>query len=367
MGKEEEIKIEDTNMAGAGGAEDKALRKRAAQTEMAWEDAGQKPGIIVWRIEKFKVKAWPKEQYGQFHKGDSYIVLQTIETRRAMEFHIYFWLGNESSIDEQATAAYKTVELDAFLDGRPTQSREVQEQESEQFHRVFPTITYLEGGIESGLRVTLNNHDLYDSKLYQIRKTKKGVQKKQVPLSRDSLNEGDCFVLDAGRSIYIWHGREAHPLEKYEANAEASRLETKRGEFCHATMNLDKRFWHLLGGEGPIKPANEGSDEMPSMERGEGVLYRWSDENGELEMTEVGRGKLSRSMLDTNDVMILDHIDEVCIWVGKGCTLAEKETALKTAKDFLKMNGRSIQTTPIHMYKEGQTIKNKLWNSIFAK
>ena len=36
---------------------------------------GQRPEVRVWRIEKFLVKAWPKELYGKFHKGDSYIVL----------------------------------------------------------------------------------------------------------------------------------------------------------------------------------------------------------------------------------------------------------------------------------------------------
>ena len=34
---------------------------------------GQTPEVRVWRIEKFQVKHWPKEQYGEFFKGDSYI------------------------------------------------------------------------------------------------------------------------------------------------------------------------------------------------------------------------------------------------------------------------------------------------------
>lgn len=32
-------------------------------------------GVEVWRIEKFKVVLWPKERYGEFYTGDSYIVL----------------------------------------------------------------------------------------------------------------------------------------------------------------------------------------------------------------------------------------------------------------------------------------------------
>ena len=34
---------------------------------------GQTPEVRVWRIEKFQVKDWPKEKYGEFFRGDSYI------------------------------------------------------------------------------------------------------------------------------------------------------------------------------------------------------------------------------------------------------------------------------------------------------
>ena len=34
-------------------------------------------------FQKFKVKAWPKEEYGQFYNGDSYIILN-------VSLHIFF-------------------------------------------------------------------------------------------------------------------------------------------------------------------------------------------------------------------------------------------------------------------------------------
>ncbi len=41
---------------------------------MAFENAGQEPGIQVWRIEDFEAVAY--DNIGNFHVGDSYIVLK---------------------------------------------------------------------------------------------------------------------------------------------------------------------------------------------------------------------------------------------------------------------------------------------------
>lgn len=43
--------------------------------ESAWKDAGLKPGLQIWRIEKFTVVSWPSDRTGSFYDGDSYIIL----------------------------------------------------------------------------------------------------------------------------------------------------------------------------------------------------------------------------------------------------------------------------------------------------
>ena len=45
------------------------------------------------------------------------------------------------SKDEYGTAAYKTVELDTYLDDAAVQHREVQGHESQMFLDLFPTVT----------------------------------------------------------------------------------------------------------------------------------------------------------------------------------------------------------------------------------
>jgi hypothetical protein len=51
------------------------VREHAGDKDPAWESAGQQEGTQIWRIEKFAVVEWPKEKYGSFYDGDSYIVL----------------------------------------------------------------------------------------------------------------------------------------------------------------------------------------------------------------------------------------------------------------------------------------------------
>ncbi len=51
------------------------MREHAGGKEPAWETAGQAVGTQIWRVEKFAIVEWPKNRYGSFYNGDSYIVL----------------------------------------------------------------------------------------------------------------------------------------------------------------------------------------------------------------------------------------------------------------------------------------------------
>jgi len=69
----------DSNMALFGSDLEKNVKKDAAATEVAWKGAGTKVGLQIWRIVQFKVKSWPKDDYGKFYSGDSYLILNTYQ------------------------------------------------------------------------------------------------------------------------------------------------------------------------------------------------------------------------------------------------------------------------------------------------
>ena len=223
----EQAKLEDSNMANYGSEEHREMKKEAAKKEKAWEGVGQKVGPQIWRIEKFKVKHWPKDKYGEFFGGDSYIILNTKENDEGKkEYDVYFWLGSETTQDEAGTAAYKTVELDDLLGDEPVQYREVEGNESKGFLSLFPKMTVMKGGVESGFNHVKPKE--YKPRLLHVCGFGKKVQVYEVPLKPESLNNSDCFVLDAGLQLFQFNGTNASAWERRKANAIVDGLKAAR-------------------------------------------------------------------------------------------------------------------------------------------
>lgn len=64
-------------------------------------------------------------------------VLQTRKTGSSFSYNIHYWLGKESSQDEQGAAAIYTTQIDDHLGTVAVQHREVQGHESETFRTYF--------------------------------------------------------------------------------------------------------------------------------------------------------------------------------------------------------------------------------------
>ena len=58
-----------------GSIYEKALRLQRAEGEPQWKTIKKEPSFYIWRIEKFSVVPWPKDQYGTFYQGDTFIIL----------------------------------------------------------------------------------------------------------------------------------------------------------------------------------------------------------------------------------------------------------------------------------------------------
>jgi len=360
--------IADSNIANLGSDLEKKVKAAAAEKEPAWDNAGKKVGLQIWRIEKFKVKAWPTDQYGSFFDGDSYIVLNTYNKPGlpALLFDVHFWLGTHTSQDEAGTAAYKTVELDDKLGGAPIQHREVQGHESDLFLSYFNNqIKLLSGGVDSGFKHV--KPEEYKPRLLHL-KGKKKIRVTQVDLHRESLNSGDVFLLDLGLTIYQWNGKKCGPQEK-QKGAQMSRAlvdERKGRAKAHILEEGDKEveFWSVLGGEGYVKTAEEGGDDNEAEQSTTKVLFQLSDSTGQMVFKQVGTGSgVKKSLLDHDDVFILDTGAEVFAWIGKGASPDEKAKALGFAQDYLTKYNRPAYLPICRILDGGE---NPTFNAAFS-
>lgn len=369
MLKAKEYKIEDSNIAMLGSDLEKEVRKAAADTEPAWDNAGKELGIQIWRIEKFKVISWPKDQYGEFYDGDSYITLHTWKKpdEPKLYWDVYFWLGKYTTQDEAGTAAYKTVELDDKLGGDPVQHREVQGYESEGFLKLFNgQIRLLSGGVDSGFRHV--EPEKYEPRLLHIKGKARKIRVAQVPLEHSSLNSGDCFLLDAGLKLYVWQGKGAGVFEKSKGGELAQAIDDEReGKPERFTIREGESgdeaqaFYGFLGGSAAdIKSAEEGGDDAEAALSGDKALFQLSDASGELTFTKVDGTSLDKFVSD--DVMIYDAGHHVFAWIGKGANANERKNALGYAQSYLTKYNRPAFLPISRVFEGGE---NEEFNASF--
>lgn len=327
----------DSNLALFGSDLEKNIKKEAAQTEKAWAVAGKKVGLQIWRIVKFAVEEWPENQYGEFYNGDSYIILHTYKTADNDElmYDVHFWIGANSSQDEYGTAAYKTVELDIFLDDKPVQHRQVQGFETDKFKSYFKTIKILNGGAESGFRRV--SPEAYKHRLLQIKIENRKGSVVEVPLKRSSMNNGDVFIFDKGLHLIQWTGKDASPFERNKASDVAAIIDAERNGKPKIEV-LDDQDINDMPESLTALFRDEGSGNGPPPQRQpfEKKLNRLSDISGNLEFQEISSGSaVKRSQLNTNDVFILDTQKECFVWIGKGASIEERRSAFIYAHNYL--------------------------------
>ncbi|XP_060079406.1 gelsolin-like protein 2 [Ylistrum balloti] len=334
----------DSNMALFGSDTDRKVKKESAMEEPAWQGAGQAPGIKIWRIVKFKVTDWPKEDYGRFYNGDSYIILNTYVEEGGDELlhDVHFWIGKNSTQDEYGTAAYKTVELDTFLDDKPVQHRETEGHESDMFKSYFETITTMKGGADTGFRRV--QPEEYKARLLKFCGTGKNIKVTEVPTAWSSLNSDDVFIFDLGRELYQVNGQNATKDERFKALQYLQKLKAdNKGKSEVLDLEEDennkgsfKKCQELSALKDDRDDDDDEDDDEVDESGSERSLFRISDESGHLEFTQIASGKLEKSMLNSKDVFLVDNVTHLFIWTGKEASIDERRNAFAYAHKHLQ-------------------------------
>lgn len=389
----EKISWRDTNLALIGSELDHKVKEAAAQGEEAWEGIGEETGLNVWRVENFTIKPWPEDRYGQFFKGDSYIVLNTYGSDPDnLQHDLHIWIGSESSQDEYGTAAYKMVEADDFLGGTAIQHRQVEGREMDDFVDYFRHMEYLEGGVESGFRRVEPTKEKPMFFRFKSRGRGKG-DLIQVPLAISSMDNHSGFILCVDKkTVWAWYGQECKIFDKIACNNKAEELCTL------GTVTVldqgdgdeeDSDFWSYLeegdGSSGDTKVSRsrnigstptgfrERKDLVSSLTEFKPKLFKVGND-ASMPLQQVGLGEivkkatmstmggfLKKESLDDNDVFLLDAGWQIFVWVGKSADPGEKVAAMGAADRYTEMEPRA-KDLPVKIIKSGQEKRGDFWS-----
>lgn len=292
----------------------------------------------------------PQKVYGNFFNGDCYILLATQNVASGFKRDIHYWIGLESSQDEQGAAAINTMQLDDYLDGSPVQHREVQGHESEIFKGYFKSgIIYKKGGVASGMKHVETN--IYDVERLLRVKGKKNVAATEVEMSWESFNLGDVFLLDVGKVIVQWNGPESNRMERLKGMQLAKDIRDRErggragigiieGDQEPNSPELMKVLAKFLGERTKKINPSTLDEKADQQQKANLSLYHVSDADGQMKVTEVATRPLVQDMLDHNDCFILDQGGtKIYVWKGKLATKMEKQAAMSGALEFMKLKG----------------------------
>ncbi|KAM6985207.1 gelsolin a isoform 1-T1 [Aplochiton taeniatus] len=328
-----------------------------------FERAGQQPGLQVWRVEQFDLVPVPENLYGGFYTGDAYLVLNTIKQRSGnLQYDLHFWLGDYCSQDESGSAAIFTVQMDDHLGGKPIQNREVQGHESKAFLGYFKSgLKYMKGGVASGFKHVVTN-EVIMQRVLQV-KGRRVVRATEVPVSWESFNQGDCFILDLGNEIYQWCGSQSNRFEKLKATQVAKGIRDNersgraRVYVCDEGMEREK-ILEVLGPKPDLPEGASDDVKADASNRKMAKLYKVSNAGGEMTIALVAaENPFSQSTLESSDCFILDHGSngKIFVWKGKDANMEERKASMKAADEFIKKMGYPKHTQVQILPEMGET------------
>ncbi|CAB1453805.1 unnamed protein product [Pleuronectes platessa] len=303
-----------------------------------FENAGKKPGLQVWRMEKMTLKPVPSELHGEFFTGDAYILLHTTS---APSYNIHTWIGSKASHDEKGAAAIFMIQLDGHLGGSAVQFTEFQDNESNEFMGYFRSgVKYKQGGIASGFQHVTEE---IVKRLLQV-KGRRMIRANEVDMSWDSFNKGDCFIIDLGETIYHWAGSDCNRFECLKATGVAIEIrDNERGgspDIVYIEEGSEpEEVIELLGPKPDLPPATSDDSSADTKNKNVASLYLISDVTGSMKTTIVAdKNPFQQDMLSISDCYILDNAGDktIYVWKGKEANPEERKGALEAANKFIK-------------------------------
>ncbi|XP_030768126.1 advillin-like isoform X3 [Sitophilus oryzae] len=312
--------------------------------------------FLMWKIENMNVVALTKEQYGTFYDTESYIVYAASQfgqpsgidsvkrdvKGKAIEYHVHFWLGKNTTPEKSGVAAYKSVELDTLLNCSSTQHRETEGNESDRF------LSYFKNGYKILQPELIQNNNQNEVKLYRVRGKNIPALIQLDCVSWTHFRSSDVFIVQTSQTVFVWVGRAASVEGKRHAAKLSQDLKDRQkisnvvfiDDGYEKTINSDtlKEFGKYLPLEKRVI-LPESSQENGKSDNNRNILrlYKCSENSGKYRVAEIKSGPMFQADLTSEDVFIIDQDTKgIWVWVGKKVNEREKNEALRNARGFVK-------------------------------
>ncbi|XP_034038381.1 scinderin like b [Thalassophryne amazonica] len=313
----------------------------AAQYHMVDDGNGE---VKIWRVENGDKVPVDAVSYGQFYGGDCYLILYSYQQEGRKKHIIYFWQGLKCTKDELAASAFLTVQLDREMDGSPVQVRVTQGQEPPHLMSLFknkPMIIHGGGTSRKGGQTETGT-----TRLFHIRQSSSGACRAvEVEPVGNNLNTNDVFALKCPSNQYVWRGEGASDEEMNFAKRVIAKLGWTAIDVNEGKEPAD--FWKALGGKKDYQTSKALKNVIKAPR-----LFGCSNKTGTLIVEEVP-GEFTQSDLATDDVMILDTWNELFIWIGNDANEAEKDGAVRIAKEYVDTDPSGRSNVPTFIMKQG--------------
>lgn len=315
--------------------------------------------VEVFRIENMELAPIPKENYGMFFGGDSYVV--RYKTTKG-KYVLYIWQGKQSSKDEKSASAFQAVKLDDEVGGHAIQIRVTQDNEPKHFMHIFKgkLVTFL-GGKASGFK-NLHDHDTYlqgETRMYRIRGTDETNVRatQQIPEAK-YLASDDVFFVETDKKSWIWQGSKSDAIERKLA-ADFARIiagVTNAEEVPEGAEHID--FWNALGGRDDYNENFANSLRPPQEPQ---MVHAIIDKRDKLRLEVIEN--YEQDDLVEDDVMLIDDGYIVYVWIGKGADAHERKYAMTMANKYLLKYDREESVIVVQKQGEESDSLKKLFPS----
>eukprot|EP01094_Clydonella_sp_ATCC50884_P024887 TRINITY_DN6370_c0_g2_i4.p1 TRINITY_DN6370_c0_g2~~TRINITY_DN6370_c0_g2_i4.p1 ORF type:complete len:1509 (-),score=458.21 TRINITY_DN6370_c0_g2_i4:8-4405(-) len=321
--------------------------------EPAMYDDGSGEIVNIWRIHEFDKVEVPKEEYGCFFSGDSYVILYKyrVELKGKDQHLVYFWQGSESTRNEKGTSAYMTVDLTTAL-GDGDHHRVEQGAEPVHFLTLFPNFFVLSGKHRPDA--------ITDEMMFSVVCDHKDVAKSvEVPAESTNLNSMRAFLLLTAAKAFVWHGSLSNQKEQQAAAALAALVKGTRTVVTIKEGSEPTEFWPVLGGK-TLDYHGGPSYNITLRHRRPPRLFSVSNASGTVKVVELF--DFCQVDLDGGHCAILDAFNEVFVWFGSKSADAEKQMSMEVARDLVKLCPDHPADTPVWVGHFRPEVGRFLWS-----